>query len=87
MVCMKSAWYGREQMTRTLMPILRVPAGESIEAVQPLARVEVIAARFAIDREGVRVEGDVDLAPPHILLRGGVDDGLVLGERPVLTPE
>ena len=60
--------------------ILRVPAGEAVEAVEPLAGVEVIERALAVDLEGVRVARDVHRAPPDVVLRVGMlDDALVLG--------
>ena len=59
--------------------ILRVPAGEAIEAVEPLARVEVVEGALAIDFEGVLVAWDVHRTPPDVVLRRGIlDDTLVL---------
>ena len=69
--------------------VLRVPAGEAVEAVQPLARVEVVEGALAVDREGVRVERDVDRCPTRrpSPTPGASTTRLSLGERPVLTPE
>ena len=59
--------------------ILRVPAREAVEAVEPLARVEVIERALAVDFEGVRVARDVHRSPPDVVLRVGMlDDALVL---------
>ena len=60
--------------------ILRVPAGEAVEAVQALAGVEVVLGAFAVDRKRLRVERDVHRPPPDVLFRSRVlDDPLVLG--------
>ena len=49
--------------------IVRVPAGEAVEAVEPLARVQVVDRALAVDGERLRVEGDVDRPPPDVLVR------------------
>src|SRR5262249_8930742 len=60
--------------------VFRVPASEAVEAIQPIARVEVIAGTFPVDCERPRIERDVDRAPPHVGLRLRVlNDPLVLG--------
>ena len=60
--------------------ILRIPAGEAVEAIEPLAGVEVVLGAFAVDGKRGRVERDVHRPPPDVLLRSGVlDDPLVLG--------
>ena len=60
--------------------VLRVPAGEAVEAVEPLARVEVIERALAVDVEGLLVARDVHRAPPDVLLRVRMlDHALVLG--------
>ena len=59
--------------------IARIPAREAVEAIEPLARVEVVERALAVDLEGVRVARDVDRAPPDVVLRVGMlDDALVL---------
>ena len=40
-----------------LDPILRVPTGETIEAIKPLAGIEVIQRALAIDRKSARRTG------------------------------
>ena len=57
-----------------------VPAGEAVEAVEPLAGVEIVDGPFAVDGEAVRLERHVDGAPPDVCFgRGMADDPLVLG--------
>ena len=59
--------------------ILRIPAGEAVETVEPLACVEVVERALAVDRERVLVERDVHRPPPDVVLRCGIlDDALVL---------
>ena len=59
--------------------ILRVPARETVEAVEPLACVEVVERALAVDLEGVLVARDVYRPPPDVILRCGIlDDALVL---------
>ena len=59
--------------------ILRIPAGEAVEAIEPLARVEIVERALAVDLEGVLVARDVHRPPPDVVLRGGMlDDALVL---------
>jgi hypothetical protein len=65
--------------------ILGIPPRETVEAVDPLARVQVIARPLAIDGEGVRIERDIDAAPPDVLLRVVMlYHPLVLGRAPRL---
>ncbi len=60
--------------------ICRVPAGEAVKAVEPIARVEVIDRALAIDGERLAVARDIDRPPPHVSLRIRVSDHpLVLG--------
>ena len=60
--------------------ILRIPAREAVETIEPLACVEVVEGALAVDLERVFVERDVDRPPPDVLLRGGMfDDALVFG--------
>ena len=59
--------------------ILRIPAREAVEAVEPLARVEIVERALAVDLERVLVERDVHRPPPDLLLRCGIlDDAFVL---------
>ena len=56
-----------------------VPSGESIDDVEVLAGIEVVLGSFAIDFEGVLVDGDVDVTPPDDIFRGRVlGDALIL---------
>ena len=60
--------------------VLRVPAGETIEAIKPLAGVEIIERTLSVDLKRPLVERDVDRAPPDIAFRVRVlDDALVFG--------
>ena len=69
--------------------ILRVPAGEAVEAIEPVARVEVVDRALAVDGERLGVARDVDRPPPDVAFRnpGCLTTRLSLGERPVLAPE
>src|SRR6202162_5689168 len=68
-----------------LDPILRIPPGEYIETIKVLATVKVIASALADYRKGVRIERDIDLPPPDIVLRRGLfDDAFVFGRTPGL---
>ncbi len=59
--------------------VLGIPAGEAVEAIEPLARVEVVERALAVDLEGVLVERNVHRSPPDVVLGFGVlDDALVL---------
>ncbi len=51
MLCMNSAWYGREQMTRTLTRWSGSQPANAVDAVEPAARVEVVLGPFAVDLE------------------------------------
>jgi hypothetical protein len=63
-----------------LEPVGGIPAGEAVDDVQPLAGVQVVDRPLAVDREALRVELDVDVAPPHVVANLGlVDDALVGG--------
>ena len=44
-VCMNSAWYGREQMTRTLIRYFRSQPANPYETVNSVADIEVVGAR------------------------------------------
>ena len=82
---MKSAWYGLEQMTRTLIRYFGSHPGESIETIKVLATVKVIASALADYRKCVRIERNIDLPPPDIVLRRGLlDDAFVFGRTPGL---
>ena len=57
-----------------------IPSGEGVDDVEVLAGIEVILGSFAIDFESVFVDGDVDVAPPDDILRGGIfGDALIFG--------
>jgi len=62
-----------------LHAILQIPSGETIDAVEPLARVEVIDSALAVDCEKVLVARDVHGSPPNVAFRRWIlDDSLVL---------
>ena len=46
--------------------VFGVPAGESIEAVKPVADIEIVDGPLTVDGEGVGVDRDIDRAPPNI---------------------
>ena len=59
--------------------VLGVPAGETIKDVDVLTGVEVVDRTLTVDLEGVLIEGNVDRAPPDVVLGSLlVDDTLVL---------
>ena len=59
--------------------VARIPAGKAVEAIEPVARVEVVERALAVDFEGALVAWDVDRPPPDVVLRLGMfDDALVL---------
>ena len=67
------------QITRIFARYCRIPAGEGIDDIQPLARVQIVDGPLAVDLERVVVDRDVDRAPPDVVLRVGMlDDALVL---------
>jgi hypothetical protein len=56
-----------------------IPAGEAIEAVDPVADIEIVAGTLAVDGEGERFDRQIDLAPPDIGFGAGMfDQPLVL---------
>src|SRR4029077_18605491 len=60
--------------------VFRVPAGEAVEAIKALLRVEIIESALAVDSEGVIIAGDVHRPPPDVALRVGMlDHTLVFG--------
>ena len=60
--------------------VFRVPTGEAVEAIKPLASVEIIERALAIDLERLLVARDVDRAPPDIAFRlRPLDHALVFG--------
>jgi hypothetical protein len=62
-----------------LQAVLRIPAGEGVDAVEDFAGVEVVLRPLEVDQEAVVVDRQVHAAPPDVLLRGGVPhDPLVL---------
>ena len=69
--------------------ILRIPAGEAVEAIEPLARVEIVERALAVDlRTCARRSGM--LTGPHQMSfseAGCLTTRLSFGERPVLAPE
>src|SRR5262249_15243164 len=48
--------------------ILRIPAGKTVETIEPLARVQIVNRSLAIDREGPHLAGYVHRTPPDFLL-------------------
>ena len=69
-------------MTRTLMRYFGSQPAKPSKTVEPLARVEVVEGALAVDREGLRVAGDVHRSPPDVLLRnaGCLTTRLSLGD-------
>ncbi len=65
-----------------LQPILGVPAGEGIDAVEPPAGVEVVAGALAVDLEAAGLHRDVHRPPPDVALRLGVPDDPLVLRRP-----
>jgi hypothetical protein len=68
--------------------ILRVPAGEAVEAVKALLGVEIIERALAVDTKVCSSHGM--FTGPHqmsLFESGCSTTRLSLGERPVLTPE
>ena len=55
-----------------LDPFGGIPTGEGIDDVKLLTGVEVVLGAFAIDFEGVGIDGDVDVTPPDVVLGGGI---------------
>ena len=51
-----------------LDPILWVPPGESVETIEALAAVKVIAGALAVNRKCAWIERDVDRPPPNLVL-------------------
>ncbi len=52
--------------------ILRVPAGEAVEAIKTLLRVEIIERALAVDSKSVVIARDVHRPPPDVVLRVGM---------------
>ena len=70
-----------------LDPVLWVPAREAVEAVHPVAGVEVVQGALAVDGKRLVVERDVHRPPPDVGLRVRMpDDALVLGRAAGLRP-
>ena len=61
--------------------VFRVPTGEAVEAIEPLARVEIIERALAIDGETCARRSGMLTGPHQISLFGlrMLDDALVLG--------
>jgi len=60
--------------------MVRIPTDKPIDAIQFLLVIEEILGSFAIDGEAMRLQRDVDVAPPDISLAVRLlDDALVLG--------
>src|SRR5215467_4562280 len=63
-----------------LDPILRIPPGKAVEAVQPFAYIEVIKCALADGPVGFGIEWNVNRAPPNLLFRRWVpNDAFVFG--------
>ena len=63
-----------------LDPVLGVPAGESIGAIDPFAGIQVVEGPLAVDDEGSLTQRHIDAAPPDLRLGSRVaDHSLVLG--------
>ncbi len=57
-----------------------VPAGEAVDAIEPVAGVEIILGPLPVDLEAPGLQRDIDWPPPDVALRGRpADDPLVLG--------
>ena len=61
--------------------IIRVPAGEAVEAIKALLRVEIIERALAVDSEGVLIARDVHRPPPDVALRAGMLDHTLVFRR------
>ena len=49
--------------------VVGIPSGKAVEAIEPLADIQVIDGALAHHVEGARVERDVDRAPPDVVFR------------------
>jgi hypothetical protein len=68
--------------------VLGVPAGEAVDDVELVARVEEVDRALPVDEEGLVGQLDVDVAPPDVLGRRLASTmRLSFGERPVFAPE
>src|SRR5262245_28034983 len=61
--------------------ILRIPAGETVEAIETFAGVEVVFGAFAVDGERGMLKRDVHRSPPNVLLGGWMDDNPLVFRR------
>ena len=65
--------------------IFRIPACETVETVELLARVEIVKRALAVDLECAFVARNVYWSPPHVVFRRGMlDHTLVLWRTPCL---
>ena len=63
-----------------LDPVLRVPPSKAVEAVEPVADVEVINGTLADCPVRLGVEWKVCRSPPDVFFGGGIlDDAFVFG--------
>ena len=49
--------------------VFRIPAGEAVEAIKPLARVQIVKGALTVDLKRVLVARDIDRSPPDVALR------------------
>ena len=61
--------------------ILRVPAGEAVEAIKAFLRVEIIERALAVDSESVVIARDIHRPPPDVVLRVGMLDHALVFRR------
>jgi hypothetical protein len=65
--------------------ILWVPPGESVETIEALSRVKVIASALPVYRKCAEIERDVDGPPPNLVLRRALfHNAFVFGRTPGL---
>jgi hypothetical protein len=65
--------------------IFRVPAGEAIKTIEPVAAIEIIAGTLTVDGECVGIKRDIDRTPPNFVFRYALfDNTFVLRRTPGL---
>ena len=65
--------------------MLRIPACEAVETIEPLARVEIVQRALTIDLERALVARDIHRSPPDVFFGSGMlDHALVLWRTPRL---
>src|SRR6476620_7603993 len=65
--------------------VLLIPAGEAVETIEPLARVEIVKRALAIDLERALAARDIHQSPPDVFFRSGMlDHALVFWRTPRL---